>query len=78
MKMEIFDKKIIEERRRIGQRLKQVRKAYGITQKKLAKCIGIDQEAISKIENGARSTGIDQIIKICYALDAKLDFFQKE
>ena len=70
--------KIIEERKRIGERLSEIRKGYGITQKSLGDSIGIDQDAISKVESGKRSARLDFIIKMANALGAQLDFFKKE
>lgn len=46
-------------------RLKQLRKASGITQEQLAKYLGVDQSMITKLENGTRNLNVTLIEKIC-------------
>lgn len=65
--------KDIEDRIRIGERIKQLREAAGLTQTQLAEKTGLKQENINRIEKGKYSTGQDILTKIASALGKRLD-----
>lgn len=61
----------------LGQRLRKLREASGLSQKQIAECLSVDQSLISKFESGERSinsTQIDTICNIvCYPEDKLMD-----
>lgn len=65
--------KIIQERIRIGSRIRDLREEAGMTQDELAEITGLKRPNISRIESGRYNTGQDIISKIALALDKKLD-----
>lgn len=70
--------KISEERKRIGERIKELRKKKNLDAKTLASRIGIDASNLSRIEQGHYSVGFDILSKIAAALGAKVDFVEIE
>lgn len=66
-----------EERRRIGQRIAEERKARGLTQQQLADCSGIKQPHIARIEGGVYSVGFDTLNEIAGAMGLKIDIVEK-
>ena len=62
---------------RVGQRVRQLRKARGLSQEQFAFECGLDQTYISGIENGKRNVSIVNVEKICKALGVSLkEFFE--
>lgn len=57
---------------RIGSRLRELREAQGMTTRQLAEAAGLHQSNISKIEAGKYSVGLDVLSKMCSALNAEL------
>ena len=68
----IFDE--IEERKRIGQRIAELRKEQGMTQTQLAERCGLQQAHIARIETGRYSVGLDTLTQIATALGMRVDF----
>ena len=62
-----------EERKRIGQKIKELRHEINMDAKTLAARIGIDASNLSRIEQGHYSVGFDTLNKIANALGAKVD-----
>ncbi|KHF27813.1 Antitoxin PezA [Anoxybacillus sp. BCO1] len=54
----------------IGRKIRERRKALGMTGVEVAKAVGIGQSTLSQIENGTSPT-LDTLIKICNALSIK-------
>jgi len=55
----------------VGQRIKRLREARGLTQQELAKAAGITQAMLSQIENGqrqGRQLRLDAVIRMAFAL----------
>jgi XRE family transcriptional regulator, regulator of sulfur utilization len=55
----------------VGQRIKRLREARGLTQQELAKAAGITQAMLSQIENGqrqGRQLRLDAVIRTAFAL----------
>ena len=57
-----------------GQRLREARKACGLTQKQLAEKLFITQSAVGKYEREELQPNIPMIISICKTLDVSADY----
>lgn len=53
----------------IGQKIRQVREARGLSQGALAEALGVTQTAVSYWESGRRSPDVDDLIEIAEVLD---------
>lgn len=63
--------------KRIGICLSEMRKKRGLSQRSLEKLTGINHSNILKIEKGETSTGIETLSKICEALNASIEIVEK-
>ena len=61
----MFDKKLL------GKRIKEIRKAKGFTQEKLAEAVSIDSKHLSRVECGINLPSIDLLNKIASALNTE-------
>lgn len=59
----------LEERKELGNRLKQARKEKGLSQEELANLIGLKVGTVSKYEQGDRTPGIGKLQLIANALE---------
>ena len=59
---------VSDNRKRISNKIAQLRKEAGLSQKSLAFLAGIDRTNVSKIENGRYNISIDLLSKVAYAL----------
>ncbi len=60
----------------LGARIKEFRKAQGMTQEQLAEQIGVEPRHISRMEGGYNAPSIDRLEKIAKALNVPMrDFF---
>ncbi len=57
---------------RVGQRIRQVRRAAGLSQDDLAYGIPLDRAHIGMIENGKRAATIPTLVKLAAALDCEV------
>lgn len=64
-----------DEKKLIGQNIKQLRKKKGLLQEDLANLVGLKVGTISKYEQGDRTPGINQMIIIAEALDCSVNDF---
>ncbi len=55
-------------------RLKEIRKAKGISQLKMAIDLNTNQNTISRYETGEREPGINELIKIADYLNVSIDY----
>lgn len=62
-----------EERKRIGAKIRELRKEKNIEARKLAELASIDAANLSRIEQGRYSVGLDVLSKIALALGAKIE-----
>lgn len=62
----------------VGQRLKELREAKGMTVKETAEKAGIRPSTITAIEEGRYNTGIRQITDIAQALGAHVEIIKDE
>ena len=67
-----------EERKRIGARIKELRKKNNVDAKTLASRVGIDASNLSRIEQGHYSVGFDILSKIANFLGARIDLVEVE
>ena len=67
-----------EERKRIGNRIKELRKKNNVDAKTLASRVGIDASNLSRIEQGHYSVGFDILSKIANYLGARIDLVEVE
>ena len=58
----------------IGERVKQVREAAGLTQEAFSEMIGLGEKHISAIECGAVGVSLPTLKRICEALSIPADF----
>lgn len=63
----------MNERIRIGNRLRELREAQGLTTTQLGEKCGLSHSTISKLENGRWSASIDMLSRVCEALGAKVE-----
>jgi transcriptional regulator with XRE-family HTH domain len=56
----------------LGARIKEIRKARGLTQEQLAEMIDVEQKHVSRIESGKNYPTIDRLEKIAAALNVPL------
>ncbi|MBQ7055881.1 MAG: helix-turn-helix transcriptional regulator [Alphaproteobacteria bacterium] len=62
--------------KKLGERIKQLRKKTNISQEKLAELASLDRTYINSVENGRRNISIINIEKIANAFNISLsDFF---
>ena len=62
----------------VGQRLKELREAKGMTVKETAEKAGIKAPTLTAIENGYYNVGIRQITDIAHALGAHIEIVKNE
>lgn len=61
----------------LGARIKELRKAYKLSQEELAEKIGVEPQHMSRIESGRSYPSLDRLEKISIALNIPLkDFFE--
>jgi len=61
-------------RNEIGARLKESRKACGLTQREIARKLNMTQQQYSRFENGIFELNYEQIIVLCGLLDISADY----
>lgn len=64
---------LMNDRLRIGSRIRELREAQGLTSTQLGEMCGLTQSTISKVENGKWSVSIDILSKVCEALGARVE-----
>lgn len=67
-----MDETVIDQRRKIGRKVKDLRLARDLSQVDLALMVGTDRGQISRIEAGEINAGIDSYIKLAAALGVDL------
>ena len=67
----------MNERERIGVRIREIRTSKGISQQQLSETTGMKQQSIARIESGKFSTGIDILAKIADVLGCTIEFNEK-
>lgn len=59
--------------KKLGKRLRDIRKEQGVSQENLALKIGVDRTYYSKIETGATNVSIELLNKIAIGLNVSLE-----
>lgn len=62
------------ERKKVGDKIKELRLAQNLTQEQLAEKAGILRTTLSRIELGKYSVGVDILSKIANALNCTIEF----
>ncbi|MFQ6082559.1 MAG: helix-turn-helix domain-containing protein [Candidatus Aminicenantia bacterium] len=62
----------------LGQKLRKIRKAKGISQMKLAEKVGVSFQQIQKYEKGINKISVERLQQIAQALDTPIWLFLKE
>ena len=69
----------MENKKKLGKKIKELRKKKGLTQEKLAELVDLEQNSISVIESGRNFPTLATLEKIANKLDADLnEFFNYE
>jgi transcriptional regulator with XRE-family HTH domain len=63
-------------RKKIGERIKELRLMKGFTKQKLAKLTNISSASITRMEAGRHSVGLDTLAKIATVLDSSLEIVE--
>ena len=58
----------------IGNRIKKLRKRYGLSQQKLSEIIGMQRTSLSQIENNERKIYSEELLKIANFFNISVDF----
>ena len=67
-----------EERRRLGGRLREVRKYLGLKQKEVATCLNIPRTALADIENGRRKAEVIELTRLAKLYRQPVAYFTGE
>lgn len=65
-------------KQKVGNRIRELRTASGLSQEKLALAAELDRTYIASVEKGKRNISIVNIEKIIKALDCSFAFFFKD
>jgi len=63
------------EKTEVGQKVRELRKAAGMTQQELATAIGVKQSDLSRMENGEYRVSLSSLVKILQTLDMSVSEF---
>lgn len=69
---------VLDRRRQVGCRIRQLREERGLSQEALAELAGISRHTMYRTETGARSASVDVVIKLAAALDVPVDHLFRE
>lgn len=64
--------------KKIGQKIKQIRKSWGLSQSELAERVGISFQQIQKYEKGSTRISVMRLQQISKALDVNISAFFEE
>lgn len=64
-----------ENRRLVGARISELRRAQGLSQRRLAQMISMDHAYISKLESGQENPALDTLTRIADGLDVHIARF---
>jgi transcriptional regulator with XRE-family HTH domain len=73
----ILSNKMKKNHRKIGERIREIRKEKGLTQIEFSKILGITQDKLSKYETGRVGVPIEIILKISDEFKISLDWLLK-
>lgn len=69
--------KVMDERKKIGSRIAQIRESKGISRAQLGKITGISEKHVERIELGLYDVKFSLMSKISSALECSMDDFIK-
>lgn len=67
-----------KERKRMGQRIADLRREKGMTQQAIADGAGLQRCHVARIEAGRYSVGLDTLAAIGEAMDMEIDYVPKK
>jgi len=73
----ILSNKMKKNHKKIGERIREIRKGKGLTQIEFSKILGITQDKLSKYENGKVKVPIEILLKISEEFNISLDWLLK-
>lgn len=59
-------------RKLLGERIRELRKAKGLTQEQLAELVGVEPRHISRVEGGYNSPSIERLARIAEVLEVPI------
>ncbi|MCG5246842.1 helix-turn-helix domain-containing protein [Methylorubrum extorquens] len=71
-------KRVTEQDRLVGQRIKMLRKSKGISQTALGRALGVTFQQIQKYENGVNRVGASRLSEVGRALEVPVSTFFEE
>lgn len=66
------DEWVLRERQRIGEQMRRLRRARGLTQEQLAERTGLDNKTISRAENAVHPIPLDHLLMIARGIGVRL------
>lgn len=63
---------IMETKKLVGVRLKELRRSKGLSQEKLAEKANVNSKYLSRMERGTENPTLDMLIKLSHALDVEM------
>ncbi|MFD4660851.1 helix-turn-helix domain-containing protein [Kitasatospora sp. NPDC058444] len=69
MRADHLPDRLQQERWAVGARLRSMRRERGLSQVQLQERSGVDNKTISRVENGHRNVGLDELVRLADALD---------
>jgi len=73
LKLKEFEEPVFPLGKEIGNKIKEARQKYGLTQKKLAQRLKISQQIISRIESGKQNISLETLNNVCKSLGIVLN-----
>ena len=70
----ISKKKVVNNKQLLGKRIKELRKAQGLTQEQLAELIDIETGSLSAIESGRHFPSLPTLEKIAHYINTELEY----
>lgn len=70
-----MDMKCLQNRRLVGARIRELRRAQGLSQRRLAQMVCMDHAYISKLEAGHENPALDTLTRISLGLDVSVARF---
>ena len=69
---------VIDQRRRIGTRIRTIRVGRGLSQERLAQRAGLDRHTVYRTELGTHSASLDVLLVLAHALGVPIESFLRD
>lgn len=60
---------------RLGEQVRELREAHGLTQQELGAKLGISRQSISELENGKSGMTLDRLSRVLDVMDYEIEMF---